>query len=49
MIAIKIERLKYGFANRKDYKDSLCDLLIYYWIRNNPDEYKELVELYTSK
>lgn len=49
MIAIKIERLKYGFANRKDYKDSLCDLLSYYWIRNNPDEYKELVELYTSK
>lgn len=49
MIAINIERLKYGFANRKDYKDSLCDLLSYYWIRNNPDEYKELVELYTSK
>lgn len=33
----------------KDQVGTLCDLLSYYWIRNNPDEYKELVESYTSK
>ena len=45
LIAIKIERLKEGFAKNDDYSDSLCDLISYNWILNNKEAYMNLVKL----
>ena len=42
LISVKIQRLRFGFSNNKDYTDSMCDLLSYTWIKENFDEYLKM-------